>query len=450
MPLLKTFAAVAIATFVGHSLAVPVVPHPSVANDLVLTPENTLSETNPYRNGPHRNGHKIPASSNSAEELSVSVYNNLQSDSMNAYVTGLDPNGILVCLTPGGSWFAPKANGSISGIIPQIITEDIAIPMGDYGTNTSFTIPSYVQSARIWFADGHLKFYTGLNATGYLTLVEPSPSNQHDPSANVNWGFVELTTNSDGLTVNLSYVDFVGLPLGIKVQGSNGTQTALGVPADAVSSICSALSAQASSDGQPWDKLCISDSSGNALRVIAPYDYIQQNPGAFASYWTRYISQVWAKYSTTPLTIDTQAAAGLVNCTTLGNSTLTCDGDNRPYERPSAGDIFGCNTGPFAIEETDNDVHRAVVPRLCAAFDRSTFLLRGGNVQPSLDSSHYYTTSPTDYYSKIVHEQEVDGRGYAFAYDDVNPPDDDGSNASGLLNDPDPSLLSITIGGPTS
>ncbi|KAJ5815703.1 hypothetical protein N7474_007480 [Penicillium riverlandense] len=441
MRIFKRLEAAIIAALMGRTLAIPILVHPGGANDLVLTSQDTLNETI-STNGPYQDG---PLSAGDAEQLSVSVYNNFQSDSVNVYITGLDSNGDIVCLTSSGSWYTPS--GDSSSTTPQEITEDIAIPIGAYGTTTSFTLPSFFSSGRVWVADGALTFWTVIAATGVLSLVEPSAVNPDDPSASVNWGFVELTTDSSGVTINLSYVDFVGLPLGIEVQGSDGTQTALGVSANALSSICSDLTAQASSDGQPWNELCMTDSGGNVLRVIAPYDYISLNPDAFDSYWTSYISQVWSQYETTPLTIDTQTAAGLVNCTVSGD-TLTCAGDNRGYEQPAASDIFGCNSGPFAIESSDNDVHRAVVPRLCAAFDRSSFLVTGGNVQPSGDSSSYYTTTPTNYYSKIVHQYEVDGRGYAFAYDDVTP--DGAPNASGLINDPNPTLLTITVGGPTS
>ena len=57
---------------------------------------------------------------------------------------------------------------------------------------------------------------------------------------------------------------------------------------------------------------------------------------------------------------------------------------------------------------------RAVVPRLCAAFTRSTIMMEGGDIQPSLDASNYYQNSPTNWYSKLVHEYEIDGKGYAF------------------------------------
>ena len=112
--------------------------------------------------------------------------------------------------------------------------------------------------------------------------------------------------------------------------------------------------------------------------------------------------------------------------------------------KPTAYDIFGCSTGPFEIQAIDNDVHRAVVPRLCAAFNRSTFLTNGGNVQPSLPSSSYYGTSPTNHFSRIVHQYEVDGKGYAFSYDDVNP---SGEDQSGIVSISDPLVLAIRVGG---
>jgi hypothetical protein len=97
--------------------------------------------------------------------------------------------------------------------------------------------------------------------------------------------------------------------------------------------------------------------------VIAPSDYVASNPSAFSNYWTDYLDEVWSHYTTNQLTINTQAAAGEVNCK-VTNNQITCAGDNRGYDKPNALDIFGCNNGPFSILSEDNDVHRAVVPRL--------------------------------------------------------------------------------------
>ncbi|KAJ9482268.1 hypothetical protein VN97_g11169 [Penicillium thymicola] len=437
----SVLAATITAAFTCYTLAVPIIVHPGDTDDLLTTSHDTVNETISTQE-PADAGRLSAASS---EQLYVSVYNNFESNNVNVYVTGLDSNGNIVLLTPNGTWYRPAEYRDAAG--PQKITEDIAIPIGAYGTTTPVTLPSHVSSGRIWVADGDLTFFTAEVSTGILSLVEPSAVNPDDPSAAANWGFVEITTDFSGITVNLSYVDFVGLPLGIEIQGSEGTKSTPGVVKNALSSICNALVAQSSLDGQPWNELCMTDNRGNVLRVISPYNYIGLYPTAFNSYWTNYISRAWSTSEDTPLTIDTQASAGLVNCT-VSSGILTCVGDNRGYPQPVASDIFGCNSGPFGIEANDNAVHQAIVPRLCAAFNRSTFLLKGGNVQPRLDSTHYYTLSPTNYYSKFVHQHESQNKGYAFPYDDVTP--DDAPNASGLLSDPNPTLLTITIGGSTA
>ncbi|CAG7970444.1 unnamed protein product [Penicillium nalgiovense] len=437
----SVFAATITAAFTCYTLAIPTIVHPGDGDDLLTTSRNTINETISTKESADA-GRLFTATS---EQLKISVYNNFNSGSVKVYVTGLDSNGNIVLLTPNGTWYRPPESSNAMG--PQKITEDIAIPIGAYGTATPVTIPTHVSSGRVWVADGDLSFFTEVVGTGILSLVQPSAVDPDDPSAAANWGFVELTTDFSGITVNLSYVDFVGLPLGIEIQGSEGTQTTPGVAKNALSFICDALGAQSSLDGQPWNELCMTDNRDNVLRVISPHNYIALYPTAFDSYWTNYISQAWSTYEDTPLTVDTQTSAGLVNCT-VSSGILTCVGDNRGYPQPVASDIFGCNSGPFQIEASDNAIHQAIVPRLCGAFNRSTLLLRGGNVQPSLGSTHYYTISPTNYYSKFVHQYESLDKGYAFPYDDVTP--DDEPNASGLLSDPNPTLLTITIGGPTA
>ena len=422
-----------VAAFIGQAAALPLIVHPGTANDIVITKNNTINGTD----------RAIPIAPQATEQLQFSFVNNLNGGAVNAYVTGLDDNNQLVMLQPDGTWYYPTAD--TSGV-PQPITGNVAIPLGGQGSTTQITLPSYISSGRVWFAEGTLQFFTVQGASG-PSLVEPSAVNPSDPSAAVNWGFVELTNNSGGLFANISYVDFVGLVLGMILNTASGaTQSAQGLQPGAVASICSDLASRASQDGQPWDQLCVKDTSGTPLRVLAPSDYISINPNAFSGYYSDYTNQVWSTYSTSTLTIDTQAGAGEVACT-VTDGTLNCAGDNRGYAMPNEGDIFGCNSGPFAIIAGDNDVHAAVVPRLCAAFDRTTLLLPGGNVQPSLDSSNYYTTDPTNWYSATVHKYEIDGKGYAFSYDDVNPA---GENQSGVVSDADPTLLTITIGGPSS
>ncbi|MCJ1474774.1 hypothetical protein MMC13_003434 [Lambiella insularis] len=381
-------------------------------------------------------------------QLSLSLINNYPgaaAGTVQAYVTGLDRNNALVLLQPSGTWFHPSVATSST---PQEVTTNVAISLGPYGSTTSVTLPDYISAGRIWFAaNGQLQFFT-IAVNNAASLVEPSAVNPKDPSAAVDWGFVELTnTAAGGLYADISYVDFVGLPLGMKLTEADGNiQSAVGLPTNAVASICADLQAQSAVDGMPWGDLCQRDASGRALRVSAPSDYLASNPTAFANYYTNYIDQVWQQYTSTPLNIITQAAAGTVACQVQTDGLLHCAGDNRAYQKPTEADIFGCNSGPFAIMLGDNLTHLAVVPRLCAAFHRATLLLDGGNAQPALGSSAYYSTTPTNWFSKTVHKYELDGKGYAFAYDDVTPADS--VNQSGVVASSDPQLLTITVGGP--
>lgn len=428
--------------FVGQSLASPILVTPGDAEDIIITSADTVNSTASADSGALAGIHVLTQTTTGV--LPLAFTNNLDSSNVHAYVTGLDSNGLLVMLQPSGSWYYPTATSSG---VPQEITENVAIPLGAQGSTTKISLPGYISSARIWFADGELTFYTVESASGTASLVEPSAVNPSDPNAGVNWGFIELNWAEDQIYTNVSYVDFVGLPLGMTLTDSTGAnQTVEGVSADAVDELCCYLEYQAGVDGGPWDQLCATDSSGNALRVLAPFDYMSVESTAFSNYWTTYVNQVWTHYATNTLTIDTQAAAGEVSCTTASGN-LVCDGDNRSYAKPVAADIFGCNSGPFAIQGSDNLVHVAVVPRLCAAFNRADLLLSGGNVQPSLGSSSFYTQSPANWYSAYVHAFETDGKGYAFSYDDVTSTG--APNESGEISAVSPSQLTIVIGGPS-
>jgi hypothetical protein len=440
--------AFALSLLIGQAVAAPLVVHPGNANDIVITLDNTVNGTakgiaaSTSKSTSHD---EVLAAASSSSGLALSVVNNFDSPSMNAYVTGIDQNNSVIFVKADGSVFYPPLTTSGT---PVKMSADVAIPVGAKGSTTTITLPNYISSGRVWFAAGELTFFTVAIPGGNIAIVEPSAVNPADPSADVNWGFVELTyTPQGGLYANISYVDFVGLILGMSLLSNDGsTQTAMGLQAGAVSNICSALKAQAAKDGYPWDQLCVTDSSSNQLRVMSPNDFISLNSSAFADYYTNYVDQVWSLYSSKSLTINTQSSAGNVTCKVSGNSTLNCSGDNRGYTKPTAADIFGCNSGPFLLQESDNDVHRAVTPRLCAAFDRSTLLMPGGNFQPALDSSSYYQSGPSNFYSSFVHQYEVDGKGYAFSYDDVNP---SGLNEAGVVSSGDPKLLTVTIGGPS-
>lgn len=434
-----TFVVVAL----QYTLAAPIIyvqPGDEV-NGLKISNDNTLNSTT-NRSTPSNHTHARSFETRSGGQLPLAFVNNLASGAINAYITGLDSNNQVVMVKADGTFYYPP---STSASTPQALPVDNAIPLGAQGSTTPLTIPDWISSARIWFAEGHLQFYTVKNGNGGTSLVEPSAVNPNDPSAAVNWGFVELSNvPNGGLYANISFVDFLGLILGMKLQvGDGSVQEAKGLHTGSVQAICRELSAQTAQDGASWGDLCQADKNGNLLRVLAPTDFMSNYNSAFSTYWSSYIDQVWSTYTSQPLYVDTQSSPGKVACQVQG-SQLQCAGDNRGYSKPTASDIFGCNSGPFAIQSGDNLVHLSVVPRLCAAFHRSSLLLSGGNIQPNLDSSKYYTASPTNHYSRLIHEYEIDGKGYAFAYDDVNPA---GENQSGVVASANPQTLTIYVGG---
>ncbi|KAK8104355.1 uncharacterized protein PG998_011388 [Apiospora kogelbergensis] len=406
--------AVASATaLIGLSIANPIpvtqVDDSGSGSDIIMTAGNTL------------NGTLYPTNLTTSDTLQLSLQNNL-GNNVNAYITGKDRNNAL---------------------LPQKVTAPVAIQLGSKGTTKQVTLPDFMTSGRIYFAMGTINFFTVLNDAGEIGLVQPAAENPRDPSAGVEWGFVEFTYNENGVWANLSFVDFVGPSFAMQLTLANGgTQSVRGLQPGAVGMICDEMVSQAKQDGQPWDKMCVKSKSGQALRVISPLKYRALNPSALSSYYDGYVNKVWAKYAAEDLTVDTQGAAGKVKCRVNGN-TLSCAGDNRGYQKPSIDDILGCNSGPFTVQPGDNNVHSAVVPRLCAAFYRSTLLASGGNVQPHAKSDMYYKSDPTIHYGRIVHKYEIDNLGYTFAYDDVNP---DGENAAGVLAGANPKMFTITAG----
>jgi hypothetical protein len=157
--------------------------------------------------------------------------------------------------------------------------------------------------------------------------------------------------------------------------------------------------------------------------------------------------QVWEQYKRQLLNVDTQGAAGRL----LGrveNDIFVFNGGGGSFRKPSGADVFSCNTGPFG--GLGNTTPGNVAARLCAALNRST-LHANPNQPDGEDVSKYYGVQsggsvPTNHYSRIVHETNIDHRGYAFPYDDVVP--NAGADQAGIVFDGRPRDFVVTVGGP--
>ncbi|KAK3057704.1 hypothetical protein LTR09_001888 [Extremus antarcticus] len=414
---------------------------PGNATDIVITSANTLNATKP---APHisdtPNAAGIDNWSDSGR-LQLALVNNFPNGTIYAYVMGFDRHGHAVMLSPDGTFCYPTADKSIA--TPQPVAADIAIRLGARGSTTNIAVPDYISAARVWVSEGNeLSFHTvHIDALGGPTLVQLDLINPTDPNSGINWGFLELTyTEKDGLYADLTNVDFVGLELGLKLKGADGTeQTVPGLLANATSTICAELKAQSKIDRQPWGDLCKTGDDGRVLRVLSPTQLLSANSSAFEDYWTDYNNKVWERYAANELIINTGGVEGEVKCRVSGEQML-CDGDDKGYSKPTAQEIFGCNSGPFSNVDSNSNLHKPVTARFCAAYHR------GGNIQPGPSAENYYSSEPSSYYNKFVHEHQVDGKGYAFAYDDVNPAND--VDQSGTVSSMQPELLTIIVGGP--
>lgn len=369
-----------------------------------------------------------------ATTLNVELKNTTSSGHVFAYITGRS-GGALFLLRSDGSWFFPPS--------PPVIQSPLGADCGvRLARNASriVTVPR-LDSARIWFSvDTPLTFKLNKGPA----LVEPSVTNPSDPNVNILWGFSEFSFNDFQVFANISYVDFVSLPISLNLISNNpGTpvQHVTGIAANGLDTICQGLRDQDARFNAGWSKLIV-QKNGRNLRALSPNLGIVTNPSLFQNYWTNYVNRVWAFYSSGghTLEINTQSASGTVTGRVLGDGLFHIG--SQTFSKPSARDIFSCSApGPF--DEQNSPERRAIIPRLAAALNRSTLLV--DTTIPDTPEALFYKDFTTNHYSRIVHENNLDKRGYAFPYDDVAPAG--GKDESGSVSDGNPRLLTLCVGG---
>lgn len=369
--------------------------------------------------------------------LQIALQNTTTSSVVYAYVTGQainNGNALMLLESDGRTVYyppSPSATGTPLGA-------NCAIPLGGPGSTTTITIPQ-IAGGRIWFSIGAPLTFLVNPGPG---LVEPSVTNPSDPNIGIRWDFCEFTYNASQIYANISYVDFASIPISLALTNAAGAvQKISGMGTNGLDTICANLIAQHNADGAGWNQLVVTSGGAN-LRALSPNNGIVMNSSLFAGYFQPYVNQVWSKYSGQSLTVDTQASWGSVNGTVSGG-TLNFPGVGS-FAQPSAADIFSCSTGPFANAAGE---FGALIARISAAFNRST-LLTDTDQPDGENPANYYKNAITNHYARIVHATNLDGRGYAFPYDDVAP--NGGVDQSGYVADPNPTLLTVAVGGGTA
>jgi hypothetical protein len=386
--------------------------------------------------GSARPGARLAAAVQTADTVSFSLQNNTGSDTVYAFVTGqaINNGNALMLLEADGQTPYYPASPSAAG---SPLAVDCAIPLNaSGGSPVTITVPQ-LAGARLWFSIGTP--ITFLLNPG-PALVEPSVTNPSDPNIDIQWDFAEFTYNSAQLFANITMVDFTCIPIGLTLTDTSGnTQTVAGLPEGGLDTVCSGLTAQQGADGNPWTDLIVT-SGGQNLRALSPQNGIVLNSSFLSGYYDDYVSQVWDRYESATLTVDTQASYGTVTGQVSGG-LLTFPGVGS-FAQPATADVLSCSSGPFSTAGASDEV-LAIIPRLAAAFNRSTLLIDSD--QPDGENpADYYANSVTNHYARIVHATLTGGLGYAFPYDDVTP--DGGINQSGPVSSGSPALLAVTLG----
>ncbi|GIG23064.1 hypothetical protein Cch01nite_37880 [Cellulomonas chitinilytica] len=366
-----------------------------------------------------------PARAVGPSVLPVTVTNSTgRSDAVYLYVIGTNlSTGRLGYVSAGGTFTAWPA-----GSIPPSPAPDVSIPGPGNGGSTTIGFPRGF-SGRVYFSLGtRLSFF--LTPDG---LVQPAPWAGGDASHDVLFDWSEFTYNDAGLWLNSSQVDMFAVPHAVTVTGANGVTKRTGdLVSDGRSAVINGIKAQPG-----WASTVVTRSDGTVLRVLSPGK--AAGAGLFSTtYLDPYITSAWNAYTSKTLTVVPFADQPNTKFfgRTSGNVmtfTNTSGAQVASFTKPTSANVWGCDGN---LQAPNDLVVGPIARTLCAALNRGT--LGTIDTQPSLNAADFYKSSPTNQYARILHANMVDGKAYAFAFDDVG-------NFESLVNDGDPRSAGIVL-----
>jgi hypothetical protein len=375
-----------------------------------------------------------PAQAIGPDLLPLTITNNSgRSEPVHLYVLGTDirPGGRLGYVNQGGG-FTPWSPGSN----PPVPAPDVSIAGPANGGSVTVRVPRYI-SGRVYMSFGEkLKFF--LTPDG---LVQPAPWAAGDPNRNILFDWSEFTYNDSGLWLNSSQVDQFAVPHAVTVTGANGVTKKTGeLVSNGRENVINALRNQPG-----WANSILTRSDGTVLRVLAPGK--AADAGLFSpTYLDSYIAQAWNAYTGKTLTVvpfTDQPNTKYFGRTsgTVMNFTNTAGQRVASFNRPSTANVWGCDG---ALGAPNDQVVGPIARTLCAALHRST--LGTIDTQPGGGPADFYKGAITNHYSRVVHQNMVDGKAYGFAFDDVQAQES-------LVHDGDPRAAGIVLtpfgaGGP--
>ncbi len=353
-------------------------------------------------------------------------------DAVYLYVLGVNlSTGRLGYVNAAGAFNNWPAGGQ-----PPTPAPDVSIAGPGNGATRTIQIPRGL-SGRVYFSLGaRLNFF--LTPDG---LVQPAPWAGGDSNRDILFDWSEFTYNDAGLWINSSQVDMFAVPHAVTVTGATGATKRTG---DLVSggrdAVINGIRAQAG-----WSGTVYTRGDGTVLRVLAPGKAAEAG-GLSATYLDSYINAAWGAYASKTLTVvpfGDQPGIRYFGRTsgTVMNFTNSAGQQVASFQRPTSADVWGC-AGRLAAP--NDQVVGPISRTLCAALNRGT--LGTIDTQPSTNAADFYKNSPTNQYAKIIHANMVDGKAYAFPFDDVGA-------FESLVHDGDPRAAGIVLtpfggGGP--
>ncbi|MCY1139889.1 beta-1,3-glucanase family protein [Actinoplanes sp. Pm04-4] len=357
--------------------------------------------------------------------LPVAVKNETgRTDNVFLYVLGTNlTTGKLGYVNAAGA-FTPWTGGApVPAPAP-----DVSIAGPGNGATTTLKLPKNL-SGRLYMSFGQ-KLDFRLTTDG---LVQPAPWAGGDPNRDILFDWSEFTLNDSGLWLNSSQVDMFAVPHVVSVTGGDGRTSKTGeVKAGGRQRVINTV--KASPD---FAKSVITRGDGTVLRVLAPgkaADAGLMSP----TYLDSYITGAWNAYTGKNLTVvpftdrpDTKfvgrTSGNVMNFTDSTGKTVAS------FTKPSTANVWGCDG---ALGAPNDLVVGPIARTLCAALTRTT--LGRLDTQPSGTAADFYQGNPSNLYAKVIHDNMLDGKAYAFAFDDVQ-------NQESLVHSGDPRQAGITL-----
>ncbi|BAL91973.1 hypothetical protein AMIS_67530 [Actinoplanes missouriensis 431] len=344
-------------------------------------------------------------------------------EAVHLYVLGTD-------LTTGKLGYADKSGTFTAwtgGAAVPVPAPDVAIPGPRNNASTTIGIPENL-SGRIYFSFGR-KLDFRLSGDG---LVQPAPWAGGDPNRDVLFDWSEFTLNDSGLWLNSSQVDMFAVPHVVSVSNGSRTRATGELKPGGRQKVIDAIAADPA-----FARSVVKGSGGTVLRVLAPgkaADAGLMSP----SYLDSYITSAWSAYRDRTLTVApfTDQPAVKYRGRTSGDVLSFTDTAGRTvasFTKPSTANVWGCDG---ALAAPNDAVVGPIARTLCAALQRTT--LGRLDTQPSGTATDFYQGEPANVYAREIHANMVDGKAYAFAFDDVQ-------NQESLVHDGDPRAAGITL-----